>query len=464
MDIEKQKRRRVLRVVLLDSMMALAIIVLVTILILVVSGYRVKDGLVLEQAGLLKVISHPSGAQVEIDGEKVGKTEFNRMLDEGTYNVVLKKDGYESWQKDIKIVPGWLMRINYARLLLQDRPMEVVRQFDELNFLAMSPDRNSILYGNDSVVWHWMKIGGDDVSVENLELADALNDFVLDGKFSGKISVQSWNGGNDKVIAKVEDDTKTQWLVVNLKSPEDSVNVSQKFGIEITKMTAENNAMDRLFALTGEKLQEIDLRRDEVTEVLADVANYDNDESEVVFVSTADEKNQRRVGLYKHGDAAATVYVAEEPEKVVSAVLTKYAGKGYLAFMVGERLYIYESDQMKMIAENDVGMVPDYLAESPDGEFVMGQSGATVLMIDLELMDYHFYETVTQQAYWADDYMLAEVVDGKLNVFDFDGTNRRVLSAADGNYGAVFAENNKYIYYTAVQDGKIELRREIIAR
>ena len=125
--------------------MALAIIVLVTILILVVSGYRVKDGLVLEQAGLLKVISHPSGAQVEIDGEKVGKTEFNRMLDEGTYNVVLKKDGYESWQKDIKIVPGWLMRINYARLLLQDRPMEVVRQFDELNFLAMSPDRNSIL-------------------------------------------------------------------------------------------------------------------------------------------------------------------------------------------------------------------------------------------------------------------------------------------------------------------------------
>lgn len=464
MDIEKQKRRRVLRVVLLDGMMALAIIVLVTVLILVVSGYRVKDGLVLEQAGLLKVTSFPSGAQVEIDGEKLGKTEFNRMLDEGEYKVVLTKDGYESWQKNVKIEPGWLMRINYARLLLQDRTAETVRQFDELSFMEMAPNRDSILYSNNSATLHWMKIGGDDVSVTNIELNNIFGDFILDGKFSGKVSIESWNDGGDKVIAKVADGNKIQWVVINLKNVEESYNVSQKFNIVIDKMTAENNAMDRLLILSGEKLLEVDLKRGETTEVLSGVSSYDNDDAEILFVSVPDEKNQRRVGFYKNETEVTTVYTAEEPEKSLVATLTEYGGKDYIAFMVGERLYIYEKDQMKLIAENDIGVVPEYFTSSPSGEFVMGRSGATVLIIDLELMDYHFYETFTKEVCWVDDYMLAEVADGKLNVLDFDGTNRRVLSAASGNYGAVITNNNKYIYYMAEEDGRTELRREIIVR
>lgn len=464
MDIEKQKRRKVLRVVLVDSVMVLAITVLVIILVLVVSGYRVKDGLVLEQAGLLQVISLPDDAQVNLNGEKVGKTEFNRMLDEGTYNVSLYKDGYESWHKDVKITPGWLMRINYARLLLQNRTEEVIRQFDELDFLAVSADRNNLLYSNGFTTWHQMKINNDDVSVINIELANSLNDFVRDGKFVGRVEIVFWSKNNERVIAKVYDDNKIQWIAVNLKKPEDSVNITKKFGLNITKITAQNNSADKLFALINGNLQEIDLKRGELSEiVLADVADYNNSGTDVIYVSQSDEKNQRVVGLLKPGETeAAVIYTAEEPEKSVMATVTKYAGKDYSVFMVGDRLYIYEGEQAKLVAENDTGIMPGALAVSDNGEFVFSKKDKTVLMIDLELMDYHFYDVNSEKLYWADDYMLEEVVDGKINVFDFDGANRRVLSAADGNFPAAFSENNKYIYYIVHSGEKYELAREVI--
>jgi len=463
MDIEKQKRIRTVRVVLIDSLMALIIVVLVAILILVVSGYRVKDGLVLEQAGLLQVSSFPSGAKVEIDGEQAGKTEINKMLDEGTYHVALYKDGYESWQKDVAISPGWLRRVNYARLLLQDRKTETVRQFSSLDFLVMVPDRKHILYADKATSWHYAEIDSEK-NILDIDIINLLGDFVVADKFSGQLTIAEWNKNNDKVIVKAEDGVKTQWLLVNLRKPEDSVNISKKFNLEMTKVTMENNAADKLLVLAQSNLQEVDLKRGEVSEVaMENVADYDNDGADIIYVSLPDAFGQKSVGVYKYGDAEPEqIYQVEESDKAAVSAIAAYVGKKYLVFMVNDRLYVYEGDKNKLVVESDTGVLPSGLEVSHSGEFIYGRNEKTVLMIDLELPEYYVYEIDSPKLFWADDYMLAEVVDGRLNLLDFDGTNRRVLSVADGNYGATISDNNKYIYYIYQNNEIFELERETI--
>ncbi len=89
-----------------------------TAIYLYANGYRVdifKKSLV--QSGVLGVESSPTGAEIYIDEELLGKTPKSTSLEVGTYHVELKLEGYHDWTKDIDIVEGkstpiypWLVR------------------------------------------------------------------------------------------------------------------------------------------------------------------------------------------------------------------------------------------------------------------------------------------------------------------------------------------------------------------
>lgn len=54
----------------------------------------------------LEVTSAPAGADIEVDGSFVGSTPSAIHLKPGEYNVSVKKDGYTSWERKVKVTGG----------------------------------------------------------------------------------------------------------------------------------------------------------------------------------------------------------------------------------------------------------------------------------------------------------------------------------------------------------------------
>lgn len=67
-------------------------------------GYRFREGsLRLSSNGLLVVKSDPDGAQVMLDGELKTATNANISLAPGTYDVSIRKESYQTWNKRLQI-------------------------------------------------------------------------------------------------------------------------------------------------------------------------------------------------------------------------------------------------------------------------------------------------------------------------------------------------------------------------
>ena len=68
MDRTKQEKRQSLKVIISEVIMTLAVIITVTILALIVSGYWLNSDFEVERQGMLQISSVPTGASVNIDG------------------------------------------------------------------------------------------------------------------------------------------------------------------------------------------------------------------------------------------------------------------------------------------------------------------------------------------------------------------------------------------------------------
>jgi|SRR5271165_4965995 len=57
------------------------------------------------------VSSHPSGADIEIDGDFVGSTPSTLQLSSGQHEITIKKKGFQPWTRKMKVTSG-SMNIN----------------------------------------------------------------------------------------------------------------------------------------------------------------------------------------------------------------------------------------------------------------------------------------------------------------------------------------------------------------
>lgn len=88
---------------------SLIIVIGTVIAILYAQGYRITGSTgapILQESGLLALTSKPEGASVYIDDNLTTATDDTIYLDEGTYDVRVEKDGYFPWKKTVTIKKG----------------------------------------------------------------------------------------------------------------------------------------------------------------------------------------------------------------------------------------------------------------------------------------------------------------------------------------------------------------------
>ena len=308
MDKKRQRRIQSIRLIITEAVMIVVTVIMVIILTFIAMGYKFNQDGELSQNGLVQISTTPSGATVILDGETLfARTDTSRSLSAGDHTIELSRAGYDSWRKTIEIRSGWLYKLDYPRLFKQERETTEVQKFENgLEFLSMSPNRNSILYADeDSSTWHWLKVRSDDVQTVDISVAELFGLATAENPFDfpGVIRSIQWSDDGDRVLVDWVNGEVQNYVVVNLSRPENSLNLTTAFGMNFAKVLPASSSADRLMVLENGNLRTISTGNKEMSQILlSNIADFANYESETLFVTLPNGEGVSTIGYYVEGN------------------------------------------------------------------------------------------------------------------------------------------------------------------
>ncbi len=145
---KKNKERYVTIISLLLSIFSILFVVGGALTIYYFSkGYRLNiSDREIKKTGVLTVQTEPSTAQLYINGDSIGRTPRSRTLDVGTHTVVVSKDGYREWMKNVEIIEEKSTPLFPFLLLKEPAPSNVWKTEGTLEKYWISEDKNYFVF------------------------------------------------------------------------------------------------------------------------------------------------------------------------------------------------------------------------------------------------------------------------------------------------------------------------------
>ncbi len=465
MDAEKFKKRQSLKVIISEAIMVLAVIGTVIVLALVVSGYWLNSDFEVERQGMVQVSSIPTGADLDIDGSSswLQRTNTSKVLSSGEHTITISKDGYDSWSKTINISEGYLYRLHYPRLFLQDRETEKVFDATGSTLASISPDYGKLLLADDTTEWQVINLNADILEPKKLNLSDFLSGASLAegasvGLFTGEILSADWDRGGSHVLFKIKAEEKTEWVLVDVNNAKNSINLTKEFGADFSEVEILDNSSSNLLVIQDGNLRKIDVSGRVISAVLAsNVNDFDHYENEVVF-SAANEQGRYTVGWFSiGGDEIKELETVDQPIRVL---ISKFYDEMYITTLQEQYIAVYKKVDFEPVSSYELSFAPTIMKTGHDGEFVTMNDGTKIATLDMEAKVVREWSVEGNNFDWIDNDMIYTVANGELIVYDFDGYNRRSIAKNVSNRFPVAITDNKWLYYFS--DG--ELTREKLTK
>ena len=458
MDIEKRARRQSRRVIVSEILMILTVIVTVSILAFIVSGYWVGSDFKIERQGLLQIYSTPTGADVEVDGNPTSwlqRTNTSKTLVAGKHDIKLTKEGYDSWSRTINITEGLLYRLHYPRLFLQNRKSETA--FDSsANFATVSPDRNTILLADNTTTWQLANLDTETIKPVKLDLLEILPYVsraagATTGLFTGHIADAKWAKDNEHLLLRITRDADVNWLVLNVKNPSGSINLTKEFNANFSTVEILDQSANNLLVILNNNLHRIDVPAKQISAVLvSDINSFDNYHQDVVF-SAKKAEGGYYIGLLKLGSGEIkNLKTTSTPNDVI---VTKFYDDEYIGAIDDTTFILYLKNEFVEKNQFSLSFHPEKIKTGLSGESITMYTGGRIATLDMEAMEVNEWSTDTDTFDWLDDSMIYTIKDGALNIYDFDGLNHRTLSANVSSRFPVTITSDKYLYY--FRDGSL---------
>ena len=504
MDMESRARRASRRIIITEALMVIAVVITVIILALLVSGYWVGSGFKVERQGLLQLSSVPTGANVELDGESgwLQRTNLSKVLSSGEHTIVLTKDGYDSWSRTINIAEGLLYRVQYPRLFLQNRTKETVLATPTAAFATVAPARNVMLLANNTTTWTLLGIESDKLDEKPVVLPE---DFPFttrkvsssatsstnanrassspDGFFTGTIVSAEWARDNEHLLLQLAEDGTTEWVLMNVKSPENSINLTTTFRADFSTLRIADHSGSSLLAVIDGDLRRIDISARQLSAVLVPkVQDFDYYDSTVIYSAASSasagssvagastdsatspssagsaDSDRYEVGLLQLGGDSATVL--ERTASPAKVAINKFYDDEYLTVLTGTQLTVHKKTDYTDFLSHELSFSPDYLKVGRGGEFITAyRDGHLVATADMEARKVTEWQTSDTSFGWLDGSMVYSVLGGALTVYDFDGENPRALTTNVSSHFPVTISADKWLYYFS--DGSL-VREKIV--
>ncbi|MDO4753064.1 MAG: PEGA domain-containing protein [Candidatus Saccharibacteria bacterium] len=467
MDAERRARRQSLRIIISEVIMVIAVIVTVLILGFVVSGYWLNSDFKIERQGLLQIYSMPTGADIEIDNSPsswLQRTNTSKTLSAGEHTIKLSKEGYDTWSRTINITEGLLYRLHYPRLFLKNRSHETAFE-SSANFASITPDRNTMLLANNTTEWQLFNLDSDSVKPMTLNLSEILpfasraTDATA-GLFAGSITSSKWANDNEHLLLKIESNGETNWLLLNVKNPNSSINLTKEFNANFSNLEISDQSANYLLGVIDNNLRRIDVQAKQISSILVpDLISFDYRNQDVVFCAKTDAKEIIRsdnaspyyIGILKLGNSEVTkLKDVMEPVKMVTI---KFYDDEYIGVVTNTTITLYLKKDFEEKQSFPLSFQPEKIKASQDGDVITAYTGGQLAVLDMEAMSLTEWSTGTDSFNWLDNSMIYAVKDGNLEVYDFNGLNHRTLASNVSAHFPITITSDKYLYY--FRDGSL---------
>ena len=474
MDRKRAKKIRSIRVIMTNIFMALSVVAIVFVLMLIAMGFSFNENGSLEQSGLLQVSSRPSGATVEIDGKvQFNHTTINKLLSSGEHHVHISKDGYDAWDKDVRIDSGLLTNINWVRLFPTNPVTEKVLTFAEPRLLSFSSDRKSLLYGEtDSYYLLLINLQDEEPAGVKIDITKLLGITNREIARNAELSVASWNESGNKIVMTWKKDEETHWIMADLEKPESSVDLTAKFGYSFSAIRIANESASKLWAVESGNLHLVDLGNLTIHQTkITNIESFANNHDTVVYVGTDPTTKIRAISVFREGETGSSVVKDLTGIEASNITITtgSYWGDDWLAYSTDQTINLlggkYPSfdkpvkNSLKSILKRKLAYTPTNVSRDAEQRVAVFSDGANRTAFDFETKDYFDSRTGTSvKTAWLDDYILWYKEANKIFIQDFDGDNvREIISNINNNHPICLSENNRWLYYFDVTEKKIKV-------
>lgn len=471
LDPQRQFRHRITLIV---GYACITVLIIMATFVLVYQAYGFglgKNGTVI-QNGLLFVSSQPGGATIYLNNQPYKDTTNARLvLPANIYRLKLSRLGYRDWQRTVAVDGGRVEHFDYPFLIPQTlTSTKLGSSYSSAPSIAtQSPDHRWLLIAQPS-------------SLLNFDLYDLKNPtkaattISLPTSLLNKGTTQSWQfvqwaDDNQHVLLQHLYDGKSEFILLSRTDPAASLNLNTTLKITPDKLTLNNLKFDQYYSYTtaGGTLQSISLKNTTATTLASNVLAYQSYSNDgMLYITPTDAPNGKVLLKLTIGDQTYIVHTFPTSSTYV-VDLTTYAGKLYVVAGASSenKVYIFKDPVGQLKSEADHAVVPlqvlhvvnpTFVSFSANAQFVMAESGQAFGVYDIENQTgYNFNTKVTLDipqvhASWMDGDRLTYVSQGKVLIFDYDGTNQQMLVVANARYLPFFAPNFKFVY-TLAPDG-----------
>ena len=472
------KKQFIIRRIVLSTIATTAVVGIVTVAILSMLGYRLNstDG-TLQQGALLQFDSRPGGADVTVDGFKVGgRTATKQAVVAGVHNITMSKAGYEDWSRQLTVAPGTLTWLNYPRLVPKNRTPEKVASYGALSQLEFSPDLKWALAHEEvsQPIFQLIDLRSQEVKTATVTLPETLYVDAATPDVAHSFSIVRWNKPSRHVLVKHAAGDKQEWLVIDTQDVARSVNVTRLLSADFKDLQFAGTNGSSLYGLTQDGIiRKIDLSEGTMTRgFISHVDRFEMFATNIIVYNGVhpDKVDTSVVGVYRDGDESSNILREAPVGTPLHIATSQYFGSDYVAITEGAKVTIlkgsYPSAQtrsaataLKSYASFTVDAPATALSFSPGGEYVIARHGDSFTTYEIEYKRLASADTSATTLRWLDEAHLWSVADGKLVMRDFDGTNGHAILPAVEGYGASLSQNGRYIYSVAKQDDTLSLQR-----
>ncbi len=471
MDYLDPKKRFRHHVMLYVGYVLIGIAIIIGTIVLLYQAYGFglgKNGTVI-QNGLFFFSSQPHPADIYVNGaRKSVKTNTRLSLPAGIYNVILKRDGYRSWQRTIGLEGGSVQHVDYPFLIPKTLTSKKVQSYPAApGLVTQSPDHRWLFVQQPNTL-----TGFDVYDLKNpTKPAEPLllpANVLTKAAGAESLQLDEWAADNQHVVLQHSYDGKTEYILVDRTDPAQTVNLNTTLSVNPVKLTLQDKKYDKyyIYDATGGVLRTASLKAPVAQPYLEHVLNYQSYGDDTMLYATDSNVPAGKVQVkLRIGDKtsvirtfpAGTTYLLD---------LTKYDGDMYVTTGASSenKVYIYKDPTGQLSANANHALVPaqvlrvsapNYLSFSDSAQFIVTENGTEFAVYDIENeTGYHYtspfvLDAPQTHANWMDGNRLTYVSNGKLVLFDYDDANRQALVGAASQYEPAFTPNYKFLYTLA---------------
>lgn len=477
LDLKKQRRHTVMLYVGY-ALVGLAITIAATILLYQAYGFGVdKKGEVI-QNGLTFFSSKPNPADITLNGKlNSKKTNTRLVLPANVYNVKLSRNGYVDWQRKITLSGGEVKHFDYPFLFPKELTTTQTQKYTSLPpLMTQSQDKRWLLLQPSPSLYELSLFDLDTPAKDPVPVTIPAN-ILTKATSSESWQLGEWSDDDRHILMQHIYDGKKEFIVIDVKAPEESVNLNVKFNINPLDVALRDKKYDKYYILdTSANLQTAVLSQEALNPKLKGVISFKSYGDDTVIYATnvgaIEGKTKIKLVSGQKNYDLRTVTAGSN----YTYDLAKYSGAFYVAFgsSLDDRAYIYK-DPVGQI-ESEPNLPPattrvfsikqvGYIRFSNTAQLLLVQGGNKYGIYDFENKESYVYETTKimdnpqTHANWMDGHRLFYISEGKMFVFDYDNINQRVLMPAVSTQLPAFDPEYKNVFSLApsVTAGQIEL-------